>query len=145
MSIPSIIANPRLALVFTALIWLGLLPHDALWKNTYIDEHAIQPAQVTMYYDWSNVHAADRYLAQLEQVTDRSTYLQDAFSLAGLHTSNTSTATYAHVQPPRSAGTEVILISANWESKTGGPNLRGIAMLLSLGAFLRGGWVYEPC
>ncbi len=68
----------------------------------------------------------------------RTTYLQDFFSDAGLSTSNTSTATYAHITPPRSAGTQTILVSANWKSRDGGPNLRGIAMLLSLAEFLKG-------
>ena len=127
------------------ILWLLALPYEALWKRTYIDEHAIQPGQVTLYYDWGNVHSADLYLSSLEALSERnasreerSDYLQDAFSAAGLRTDNTSTSTWAHVTPPRSAGTEVILITANWQSKEGGLNLRGIAMLLSLGKLLRG-------
>ena len=73
-----------------------------------------------------------------KQTSRRSTYIQSAFSRAGLHTSNTTTSTYAHVRPPRSAGTEAILVSANWLSRDGVPNLRGVAMLLALGDFLRG-------
>jgi glycosylphosphatidylinositol transamidase len=124
-----------------------------LWKNTYIDEHAIQPAQVTLKYEWANVFAADRYLASLEEMakrnaswSERSAWLQDSFAAAGLRTGEVKGdgvvggATWAHVTPPRSAGTEVILLSANWNSRDEGENLRGIAMLLSLGEFLRGGF-----
>lgn len=56
----------------------------------------------------------------------------------GVNTGNTSLSTYAHVQPPRSAGTETILLSANWVSRDGTPNLRGVATLLALGDFFRG-------
>jgi len=72
----------------------------------------------------------------------RSTYLQSAFSSSGIHSSNTSTSTYAHITPPRSSGTEMILLSANWVSRDGSPNLRGVAMLLSLADFLQG--QYSP-
>ena len=150
------------------IVWLLVLPHEGLWKDTYVDEHALQPAQVstrfeirthrwqvTMYYDWADVHGADRYLDDLERLVNatireyagqnraladrrRSTYIQTVFSSVGLSTSNTSESTYGHVRPPRSAGTETILISANWVSREGTPNLRGVAMLLSLGEFLRG-------
>lgn len=51
---------------------------------------------------------------------------------------DTGSAVYASVKPPRSAGTETILISANWVSRDGGWNLRGVATLLAMGDFLRG-------
>ena len=60
-------------------LWILALPYEGLWKGTYVDEHALQPAQVgyvvrtllnafqvNTYYDWSNVHEADRYLDDLE-------------------------------------------------------------------------------
>ena len=142
---------PRTLLTFISFLWLAALPYEGLWKNTYIDEHAIQPAQVTLKYEWANVFAADRYLASLEEMaqrnaswTERSAWLQDSFAAAGLRSGEVEGdgvmggATWAHVTPPRSAGTEVILLSANWNSRDEGANLRGIAMLLSLGEFLRG-------
>lgn len=68
----------------------------------------------------------------------RSEYLQETFSHAGLNSGNTTLSTYAHVQPPRSPGTETIILSANWVSRDGGPNLRGIATALAMGDFLKG-------
>ncbi|ORY26329.1 Gaa1-like protein [Naematelia encephala] len=143
----------RAVMVLVGVAWILALPYEGLWKNTYIDEHAIQPAQVTMYFDWSNVHKADRYLDSLEALPDdaasadvsRSEYLQSAFSAAGLSTSNTSLSTYAHITPPRSSGTEAILLSANWVSRDGTANLRGVAMLLAMGEFLRGQnhWAFD--
>jgi glycosylphosphatidylinositol transamidase len=149
--------NLRILLIIVSFLWLAALPYEGLWKNTYIDEHAIQPAQVTLKYEWANVFAADRYLASLEEMaernaswSERSTWLQDSFAAAGLRTGEVEGdgvvggATWAHVTPPRSAGTEVILLSANWNSREGGTNLRGIAMLLSLAEFLRGAPEQEP-
>ncbi|WVQ77910.1 hypothetical protein IAR50_007616 [Cryptococcus sp. DSM 104548] len=137
-------------LILAGLGWLLALPYEGLWRGTYVDEHALQPAQVTVYFDWANVHKADMYLSELEKnvnlnFEDRTSYLQRVFSESGLHTSNTSTATYAHVSPPRSAGTETMLVSANWVSRDGGPNLRGIATLLAMGDFLRGQnyWAFD--
>lgn len=38
--------DDRVILTVTGLLWLLALPDEALWKPTYIDEHALQPAQV---------------------------------------------------------------------------------------------------
>jgi GPI-anchor transamidase subunit GAA1 len=64
-----------------------VIPFPGLGRNTYIDENALQPSQVRRrepcsvpfnilylqvktYWDWGNVHTADLYLAQLEQIRD---------------------------------------------------------------------------
>ncbi|KAE8539191.1 hypothetical protein D1P53_004282 [Cryptococcus gattii VGV] len=146
------ISTIQAVLTFIGVLWLLALPYEGLWKKTYVDEHALQPAQVAVYFDWANVHKADVYLGELEQLsrsnstfTQRTEYLQNAFSAAGLYTDNTTIATYAHVTPPRATGMETIIVSANWLSRDGGENLRGIAMLLALGDFLRGQnhWAFD--
>lgn len=60
----------RFALAFVGIAWLFALPYHGLWKSTYLDEHALQPAQVTMYFDWADVHRADRYLDDLERIAN---------------------------------------------------------------------------
>jgi hypothetical protein len=40
----------RLLLVSFGISWLLALPYEGLWKETYVDEHAIQPAQVGPVY-----------------------------------------------------------------------------------------------
>lgn len=74
----------RLIMVIVGYAWILALPYEGLWKGTYIDEHALQPGQVsqrqvrasrlneqvTMYFDWPNVHEADRYLDHLEQMVN---------------------------------------------------------------------------
>jgi len=74
-------ADVRVVLAVAGVLWLLALPYEGLWKDTYVDENAIQPAQVsnqiklhadakvTMYFDWENVHQADRYLEELERLS----------------------------------------------------------------------------
>lgn len=57
-------------MVTLSMVWVLTLTYRGLWKRTYIDENAISPSQVTMYFDWSNVHKADTYLDQLEQIVE---------------------------------------------------------------------------
>jgi glycosylphosphatidylinositol transamidase len=57
-------------MVAVSIIWILALPHESLWKRTYVDENAISPGQVSMYFDWSNVHQADRYLDHLEKIVN---------------------------------------------------------------------------
>lgn len=109
-----------------------------------MDENALSPAQAVTYYDWSDVHRADLYLDEIEQLgceaswEARKELLLRSFSNAGVETGNTTDAVWARVTPPRSEGTEAHLISANWLSRDGVCNKRGVAMLLSLADFFRG-------
>lgn len=100
---------------------------------------------MTIYYDWAQVFRADRYLAELEALRDanatwdeRRDFLSASFRAAGVTALNTTSSVLAHVTPPRSEGTEAILVSANWLSRNGEVNVRGVALLLSLAEFLRG-------
>lgn len=133
----------RLALGFVGFVWVLLLPHRALWKTTWVDENALSPAQATVYYDWADVHRADRYLDDIEKLgcdaswDGRKELLLHAFANAGVEAGNTTDAVWARVTPPRSEGTEALLVSANWLSRDGVCNKRGVALLLSLADFLR--------
>ena len=77
----------RATLFAIGYLWMLAIPLPGLGKDTYIDENALQPSQVRQYkpcsvlfnilylqvktyWDWGNVHAADVYLAQLEQIRD---------------------------------------------------------------------------
>ncbi|KAL7424930.1 Glycosyl phosphatidyl inositol protein transamidase complex subunit [Cryptotrichosporon argae] len=133
----------RAALVVASIAWTLALPYSGLWKGTRVDEHALQPGQVTMYYDWSNVHAADTYLGHLERLPNATfdaarSFLETSFARSGLTTRSTARSLSAHVAPPRASGLETILLLAPMASRSGGPNLRGVALLLSLADMLRG-------
>lgn len=132
-------------LLVVALAWIAAIPHPRLWKGIFVDEHALIPAAQRSYYDWGNVHKADAYLAQLEELqarnaswAERRDYLLHELRAAGADAHNTSHAVYGRIVPPRAEGTEAILLTANWVSRDGGPNLRGVASLLSLVDFFRG-------
>jgi len=150
----------RIVLFLTGYLWILLLPLLELGQNIYIDENALQPAQVNTYWNWAEVHRADTYLRELETLRDinatsemRSKYLRDEFSKLGIpaaiqnYAFNTSTGqtsgsnAYAILPSPRSSGAETIVISASWVSRIndgkGALNLRGISTVLSLAAFLK--------
>ncbi|THH17535.1 hypothetical protein EW146_g3293 [Bondarzewia mesenterica] len=150
----------RLLLFVVGYTWMLVLPFPQLGQGTYIDENALQPAQVATYWNWGDVHRADRYLAELEALRDRNAsneeranYFMTEFSKLGIPTSTqkytftTSTETfsgtnaYAVISSPRTDGTEAVVISSSWLSQSGPTdgalNLRGVSTVLALSAFLR--------
>ncbi|KAH7929712.1 Gaa1-domain-containing protein [Leucogyrophana mollusca] len=137
-----------------------IIPIPALSQRTYIDENALQPAQVNTYWNWADVHRADQHLYQLEALRDRNStheqralFVRNEFSKLGLAASTQNyefstssgpvngTNAYAIRASPRASGTEAIVISASWVSRIGEGdgtlNLRGISTVLSLAAFLK--------
>jgi len=155
--LPSLIV----ALLAAGYLWMVAIPLPTLGQRTYIDENALQPGQVNTYWSWEDVHHADRFLEALEQLRDRNAsraeiadYLVTEFRKAGLTAdtqeyaftttseSKTGVNTYAIFSSPRSSGTEAMIISASWLSRTGEGdgtlNLRGVSTVLSLAWFLKG-------
>ncbi|CAE7168512.1 unnamed protein product [Rhizoctonia solani] len=129
-------------------------------RGTYIDENALQPGQVNTYWSWREVHAADRYLEDLEKLRDtnatsqqRASYLRDELAKLGLPTAVQPYTVYAPTgdiegvnvysiyAAPRSSGSEAIVLSASWKSlkwdEDGSLNLRGVATILSLAEYLK--------
>ncbi|TFK42427.1 Gaa1-like protein [Crucibulum laeve] len=150
----------KFALFVVGYIWMLAIPSPRLGRGTYIDENALQPSQVNTYWNWGDVHAADRYLEQLEALRDvnstseqRAHFLETEFKKLGLPASTqnynfsssagliTGTNAYALLGSPRGAGTEAMVISASWLSRTGEGdgtlNLRGISTVLALAGFLK--------
>ncbi|KAI0670404.1 Gaa1-domain-containing protein [Trametes maxima] len=150
----------RLLLFTVGYIWLLVIPSPRFGQGTYIDENALQPGQVNTYWDWDDVHNADRILADLEQLRDRNAssdeiarYAVSQFEGYGIpartqrYSFDTVTETikgtnaYAVLQSPRASGSEAIVISASWLSRTGEGdgtlNLRGVATLLALANYLK--------
>ncbi|EDR14899.1 uncharacterized protein LACBIDRAFT_306134 [Laccaria bicolor S238N-H82] len=150
----------KLALFLLGYVWMLSIPSTPLSMNTYIDENALQPAQVSTYWNWGDVHAADRYLEQLEALKhanatsiDRAQVLRKEFSKLGLSASTQEYSfslssgvtrganAYAVISSPRGSGTEAMVVSASWASLTdegdGMLNLRGISTVLALAGFLK--------
>lgn len=127
------------------MAWVAALPHPALWKHTFIDEHALMPSAARSLWSWADVAAADDYLRGVEELAARNAswaaraeFLLAEFAGSGLETGRSEDSVFARVTPPRSEGTEAILVSANWLSRDGVANVRGTSLLLALGAFFKG-------
>ncbi|KAG1756647.1 Gaa1-like protein [Suillus paluster] len=146
------------ALFIVGYAWMLLIPIPLLSQGTYIDENALQPAQVNTYWNWGDVHTADLHLYQLDGIQERNLtseqraeFFRMEFSKLGLaastqnYTFSTSKGAisgnnaYAVMSSPRAAGTEAMVISASWLSAAGHGtlNLRGASTVLSLAAFLK--------
>ncbi|KAJ7097739.1 Gaa1-like protein [Mycena belliarum] len=147
-------------LFLVGYLWMAAIPSPRLEKGTYIDENALQPGQVNTYWDWGDVANADRYLEQLEGLRDhnstseqRGNILKTEFIKLGIpastqnyvFTSSTGkvqgTNVYGVLSSPRTSGTEAMVISASWVSRTGQGdgtlNLRGVSTVLALANFLK--------
>ncbi|KAH9901364.1 Gaa1-domain-containing protein [Cubamyces lactineus] len=150
----------RLLLFTVGYLWLLVIPSSRLGQGTYIDENALQPGQVNTNWNWGEVHHADRILEDLEQLRDRNAssdeialYAVSEFEKYGIparrqrYSYDTVSGTingtnaYAVLQSPRASGTEAIVISSSWLSRTGEGdgtlNLRGVSTLLALAGFLK--------
>ncbi|KAJ8078974.1 Glycosyl phosphatidyl inositol protein transamidase complex subunit [Marasmius tenuissimus] len=155
----------RVTLLTTALflagyIWLLAIPSAELGRGVYIDENALQPGQVNTYWNWDDVHNADRYLEKMEQMRDsnatseqRITFFLDEFRKMGLPAASQNyrftsqsgdvngTNVYAILSSPRASGVEAMVISASWISRagegSGQTNLRGVATVMALAKFLK--------
>jgi len=49
-----------------------ILPSGYLFRNTWVDENALQPNSVKAHWDWPNVRNADKYLESMEAIKDRN-------------------------------------------------------------------------
>lgn len=138
------------------------IPFPDLGRGTYIDENALQPAQVTTYWNWGEVHSADRYLDELEKLRaanasseERANFVKAEFQNLGIpaatqkyrfavgDTNLTGNNAYAISSSPRTSGNEAMVISASWirrhdQGVEEELNLRGVATVLALAKYLKG-------
>ncbi|KAJ7156933.1 Gaa1-like protein [Mycena crocata] len=150
----------KIALFLVGYLWMAAIPSPRLGRGTYIDENALQPGQVNTNWNWGDVANADRYLGQLEGLRDsnatseqRANILMNEFMKLGIPASTQNyvfasstgkvqgTNAYAVLSSPRTSGTEAMVISASWISRSGEGdgtlNLRGVATVLALANFLK--------
>ncbi|KAJ6497047.1 Gaa1-domain-containing protein [Mycena vitilis] len=150
----------KFTLFLVGYLWMAAIPSPRLGRGTYIDENALGPGQVNTYWNWGDVANADRYLEQLEGLRDsnatsehRANVLMSEFAKLGIPASTQKyafssstgklegTNAYAVLSSPRTSGTEAMVISASWISRTGEGygtlNLRGVSTILALANFLK--------
>ncbi|KIO32513.1 hypothetical protein M407DRAFT_18566 [Tulasnella calospora MUT 4182] len=156
---PSLNLAIRFVLYFVGYVWMILIPFQDLSRGTWVDENALQPAQVTTYWSWDDVHAADNYLTQIEDLyarnatnVEKAGFIEEQFISLGLDAgvqpykltssvgSTLGANAYGVYPVPRASGAEAIVISASWVSRTdegaGTPNMRGVATVLALARYL---------
>ncbi|GAA5989951.1 hypothetical protein JCM10908_002393 [Rhodotorula pacifica] len=151
----------RTLLVVGGLLYTLALPHRSLGRGHYVDENALQPGQVNTYWNWADVHVADRYAENVATWSElppdrRSRAIKDAFQELGLpavqqpysfglsSTSNVSGInTYAILAAPKTDGAEALVLSASWLSRALDEdgqrrvNVRGVALLLAIANYLK--------
>ncbi|KAF9172238.1 Glycosyl phosphatidyl inositol protein transamidase complex subunit [Mortierella sp. AD010] len=143
-------------MVALSFVWLLALPHQSYSKTTYVSENALLPGSANVQFNWDDNLAAEAYRDVVNKIAalpsfERAEALQLEFSKIGLRSStqnytlNTSTDsrrgvnTYAVFYAPRSDGTEALVLSAPWTSRTLDTNTNAIAMLLTLGKVFKRG------
>ncbi|KAG0666333.1 Glycosyl phosphatidyl inositol protein transamidase complex subunit [Rhodotorula mucilaginosa] len=151
----------RTLLVLAGLLYTLALPHKSLGRGHYVDENALQPGQVNTYWNWADVHVADRYADNVATWSElspdrRSRAIKEAFQELGLpavqqpyrfdlsSTSNVSGInTYAILAAPKTDGTEALVIGASWLSRATDEagerriNVRGVALLLAIANYFK--------
>ncbi|KAI0038435.1 hypothetical protein FA95DRAFT_1221128 [Auriscalpium vulgare] len=138
----------RVSLIVTGYLWMLASPSPQLGgSETYIDENALQPAQVNTYYwSWGGVRRCGRLPRRTggptrpERATRkaREAVSSSISSSSGLQARKVSRGVnaYAIYSPPRASGTEATVISALWLSQIDGRNLRGLSTVVALSALL---------
>ena len=62
----------RLTLFAVGYLWMLAIPIIPTGTTDKIDENALLPGQVNTHWNWAEVHTADRYLDQLENLRDNN-------------------------------------------------------------------------
>ncbi|BGP58138.1 Glycosyl phosphatidyl inositol protein transamidase complex subunit [Rhodotorula sphaerocarpa] len=146
----------RTLLVVAGLLYTLALPHQLLGRKHYIDENALQPGQVNTYWNWADVHVADRFADNVvkwaEMPRERSVpHVPEPAPRLGLTEQSASqtgqslsgTNTYAVLAAPKTDGAEAIVLSASWLSRARSEdgerrvNVRGVALLLAMANYFK--------
>ncbi|GAA5880792.1 hypothetical protein JCM3774_005751 [Rhodotorula dairenensis] len=151
----------RTLLVVCGILYALALPHKSLGRGHYVDENALQPGQVNTYWNWADVHVADRYADKVAAWSElsperRARAITDAFQELGLPavqqpysfdlsaTSNVSGInTYAILAAPKTDGAEALVLGASWLSRALSDdgerrtNVRGVALLLAIANYFK--------
>ncbi|CAH7688501.1 Gaa1-like protein [Phakopsora pachyrhizi] len=150
--------------ILSGLIGTFLLPTELLSRSTYISENAIQPGQVNTYWNWAQVHDADKLAELVSQWSnlrsrDRADRIQEYFQHIGLRSETQSyefyssgskrsvisngTNVHAICHSSRTDGSESLVLMASWLTRKPGSdvnggdvNVRGVASVLALAKYL---------
>ncbi|KAH8826974.1 Gaa1-domain-containing protein [Flagelloscypha sp. PMI_526] len=121
----------RVLLFAAGYLWMLAIPSAELGRCTYHDENALGPGQVNTNWGWGDVHSADRRAEHLALEFNKLGLKSatQSYEFKSSYGSRSGTNAYALLSSPRTSGTEAMVISASWLSRTGEGdgtlNLRG--------------------
>ncbi|VVT47440.1 uncharacterized protein SAPINGB_P001712 [Magnusiomyces paraingens] len=130
------------------------LPMEGVYRNTYISENALLPAQAQTYFresEWNIVRGYRKEVHQLEHVSpqERTQTLRTWFDDIGLKTSfhnwdisygaenKSGTNVYGILHAPRGENTEAMVLVAPCINKDGDYNDGGVALVAALARYLK--------
>lgn len=139
---------------FAGIAVLLILPMDGQFRNTYISENALLPAQAHTYFresEWNIVRGYREEVHLLEEKTqiEQTLAVKAWFEEIGLKTSihnwdisygsenKSGTNVYGILHAPRGENTEAMVLVAPWINKDGDYNDGGVSLVVSLARYLK--------
>lgn len=146
---------PGLSLLFSlaGIALLAMLPMEGQFRNTYISENALLPAQASTYFresEWNIVRGYRHEVHMLESANSstRTEAIQGWFEDIGLKTSvqdwemsygsekRSGSNVYGILHAPRGENTEAMVLVAPWLNQDGEYNDGGISLVVALARYL---------
>lgn len=134
-----------IVLAISSIAWLFILPLDGQYRNTYISENALMPAQVTSYFresEWNIVRGYRSEIKQFDwsQVSENNAKLENWLIDIGLkplyHENKYGFNTlYSILHAPRGDDTESMVITVPWYTSDDKENIGGISLGIALARY----------
>ncbi|EMG47721.1 Subunit of the GPI (Glycosylphosphatidylinositol):protein transamidase complex, putative [Candida maltosa Xu316] len=138
---------PKLSLLLAvfSVLWLVTLPQDGNFRNVYISENALMPAQATSYFresEWNIVRGYREEIGKLEvepiDIRNKviESWLQDFGLQVSYHNNGFSNDTlYAIMHAPRGENTEAMALVVPWVNSDGEFNEGAMSLAVALARY----------
>lgn len=135
---------PRLAnlLLVVSVAMLAILPMDGQYRNTYISENALMPAQAYSYFRETEWNILRGYRSQIEplqfqSIDEKNTIMSEWLNEIGVKTAvyedpEFGKTLYGVLHASRGDGTEAMVLATPWYNIDGDFNIGGTALGISL-------------
>lgn len=134
-----------LVLAVSSLVWLLILPIEGQYRNTYISENALMPAQVTSYFRESEWNFVRGYRSEIKKfdfnnITDHNHEVESWLIDIGLkpqyHENKYGSDTlYTILHAPRGDDTESMVLAVPWITSEGEKNIGGLALGIAMARY----------
>ncbi|RLV90796.1 GPI transamidase component GAA1 [Spathaspora sp. JA1] len=126
-------------LAISSILYLLVLPFDGNFRNTYISENALMPAQVTSYFresEWNIVRGyRDAIKKIVNEETTRNSVVESWLNDLGITTAYHDDTLYGIMHAPRGENTEAMALVVPWNTTEGVANTGGLALELALARY----------